>query len=166
MSLPSNTQEQRNTRPQSSRPLRVLIAGGGTGGHLFPGIAIARELLRRQPDAIVTFVGTARGIEARAVPHAGFALDTIRSLGLKGKSPVALIRGVATLPLSAIDARGVIARRRPHVVIGVGGYSSGPIAVAAWLRRVPVLLHEQNAQPGLTNRLVARVARDVAVSYG
>jgi UDP-N-acetylglucosamine--N-acetylmuramyl-(pentapeptide) pyrophosphoryl-undecaprenol N-acetylglucosamine transferase len=145
--------------------LRVIIAGGGTGGHLFPGLAIAREILARRPDAIVTFAGTARGIEARAVPAAGFALDTIRSLGLKGKSPLALARGLATLPLSAVDAVGVIGRRRPHVVVGVGGYSSGPIAVAAWLRRVPVLLHEQNAQPGLTNRLVARLARAIALTY-
>jgi UDP-N-acetylglucosamine--N-acetylmuramyl-(pentapeptide) pyrophosphoryl-undecaprenol N-acetylglucosamine transferase len=145
--------------------LRVVIAGGGTGGHLFPGLAIAREILARRPDATVTFAGTARGIEARAVPAAGFALDTIRSLGLKGKSPLALAKGVATLPLTATDAMGVIAKRRPHIVVGVGGYSSGPIAVAAWLRRVPVLLHEQNAQPGLTNRLVARVARAVAVTY-
>ncbi len=145
--------------------LRVVIAGGGTGGHLFPGLAIAREILTRRPDAVVSFAGTARGIEARAVPAAGFALDTIRSLGLKGKSPLALARGLATLPLSAVDAMGVIARRRPHVVIGVGGYSSGPIAIAAWLRRIPVLLHEQNAQPGLTNRLVARVARAIALTY-
>ncbi|MEO5818953.1 MAG: undecaprenyldiphospho-muramoylpentapeptide beta-N-acetylglucosaminyltransferase [Vicinamibacteraceae bacterium] len=149
----------------SDTSLRVVIAGGGTGGHLFPGLAIAREILARRPDAVVTFAGTARGIEARAVPAAGFALDTIRSLGLKGKSPVALARGVATLPLSAVDAMGVIARRRPHVVVGVGGYSSGPIAVAAWLRRVPVLLHEQNAQAGLTNRLVARLARAIALTY-
>jgi UDP-N-acetylglucosamine--N-acetylmuramyl-(pentapeptide) pyrophosphoryl-undecaprenol N-acetylglucosamine transferase len=149
----------------SDAALRVVIAGGGTGGHLFPGLAIAREILARRPDAVVTFAGTAKGIEARAVPAAGFELDTIRSLGLKGKSPAALARGVATLPLSAVDAMGVVSKRRPHVVIGVGGYSSGPIAVAAWLRRVPVLLHEQNAQPGLTNRLVARLARAIALTY-
>jgi UDP-N-acetylglucosamine--N-acetylmuramyl-(pentapeptide) pyrophosphoryl-undecaprenol N-acetylglucosamine transferase len=145
--------------------LRVVIAGGGTGGHLFPGLAIAREVLARRPDAVVTFAGTARGIEARAVPAAGFTLDTIRSLGLKGKSPLALLRGLATLPLSAIDAWRVVGRRRPHVVVGVGGYSSGPIAAMAWLRRVPVLLHEQNAEPGFTNRLVSRVARAVAVTF-
>ena len=149
----------------SDTRLRVVIAGGGTGGHLFPGLAIAREILARRPDAVVTFAGTARGIEARAVPAAGFTLDTIRSLGIKGKSPIARAKGAAILPLSAIDAMRVIARRRPHIVIGVGGYSSGPIAVAAWLTRVPVLLHEQNAQPGLTNRLVARVARAIALTY-
>ena len=165
MSLPSNTQEQRDTRLQSSRPLRVLIAGGGTGGHLFPGIAIARELLRRQPDAIVTFVGTARGIEARAVPRAGFELDTIRSLGLKGKSPVALAKGLFTLPSSGLDAWRVIARRNPDIVVGVGGYSSGPVVMLAALRGRPTMLHEQNAWPGLTNRLLARMVRAAAVTF-
>src|SRR5690349_19208698 len=133
-------------------PLRVLIGGGGTGGHLFPGIAIARELLRRRPDARVTFVGTAHGIEARAVPREGFELDTIRSLGLKGKSPVALIKGVGTLPLSLWDASRVIGRRKPQLVIGVGGYSSGPVVMLAALRGITTMLHEQNALPGLTNR--------------
>src|SRR5688572_31898865 len=106
--------------------LSVLIAGGGTGGHLFPGIAVARELLARVPDAHVTFVGTAAGIEARVVPREGFALDVIRSAGLKGKSAHSLARGVALLPLSAGDAWRVITRTRPAVVVGVGGYSSGP----------------------------------------
>jgi UDP-N-acetylglucosamine--N-acetylmuramyl-(pentapeptide) pyrophosphoryl-undecaprenol N-acetylglucosamine transferase len=149
----------------STQPLRVVIAGGGTGGHLFPGVAIARELVRRRPDVTITFAGTAKGIEARAVPREGFTLDTIRSLGLKGKSVSALVKGVLTLPLSAWDAWRVVASRRPHVVVGVGGYSSGPIVLMAWLRGVPTLLHEQNAQPGLTNRLLARVARAVAVTF-
>jgi UDP-N-acetylglucosamine--N-acetylmuramyl-(pentapeptide) pyrophosphoryl-undecaprenol N-acetylglucosamine transferase len=149
----------------AARPLRVVVAGGGTGGHLFPGLAIARHLLERAPQAVVTFAGTERGIEARAVPREGFELDTIRSLGLKGKSVRSLVRGLATLPLSALDAWRVVSRRRPHVVVGVGGYSSGPIGLVAWLRGVPVLLHEQNAQPGLTNRLLGRVARAVAVTY-
>jgi UDP-N-acetylglucosamine--N-acetylmuramyl-(pentapeptide) pyrophosphoryl-undecaprenol N-acetylglucosamine transferase len=113
----------------------------------------------------VTFAGTARGIEARAVPAAGFALDTIRSLGLKGKSPIALARGVATPAAQRGRRDGRHRPAAPHVVIGVGGYSSGPIAVAAWLRGVPVVLHEQNAQPGLTNRLVARLARAIALTY-
>ena len=165
MSLPSNTPEQRNTRPNASRPLRVLIAGGGTGGHLFPGIAIARELLRRQPDAIVTFVGTARGIEARAVPRAGFELDTIRSLGLKGKSLSALIKGVFTLPSSGLDAWSVISRRNPDIVVGVGGYSSGPVVLLAALRGRATMLHEQNAWPGLTNRKLARFVRAAAVTF-
>jgi UDP-N-acetylglucosamine--N-acetylmuramyl-(pentapeptide) pyrophosphoryl-undecaprenol N-acetylglucosamine transferase len=145
--------------------LRVVIAGGGTGGHLFPGVAVAREILRRQPNAVVTFAGTAHGIEARAVPREGFELDAIRSLGLKRQSMVDLARGLATLPLSAWDAWHVVVRRRPQVVVGVGGYSSGPVVMMAWLRGIPTLLHEQNAQPGLTNRLLARVARAVAVTF-
>jgi UDP-N-acetylglucosamine--N-acetylmuramyl-(pentapeptide) pyrophosphoryl-undecaprenol N-acetylglucosamine transferase len=143
----------------------VLIAGGGTGGHLYPGIAVARELLARVPDAQVTFVGTATGIEARVIPREGFALEIIRSAGLKGKSLASLARGVGLLPLGAVDAWRVIARRRPSVVVGVGGYSSGPVVALAALRGIPTLLMEQNAMPGLTNRSLARIVRAAAVTY-
>jgi UDP-N-acetylglucosamine--N-acetylmuramyl-(pentapeptide) pyrophosphoryl-undecaprenol N-acetylglucosamine transferase len=145
--------------------LSVLIAGGGTGGHLFPGIAVARELLARVPDAQVTFVGTAAGIEARVVPREGFALDVIRSAGLKGKSAQSLARGLALLPVSAGDAWRVITRRRPAVVVGVGGYSSGPVVLLAALRGIPTLLMEQNAMPGITNRLLAPIVDAAAVTY-
>ena len=145
--------------------LRVLIAGGGTGGHLFPGIAVARALQRRVPEATVSLAGTAHGLEARVVPREGFALDVIRSAGLKGKSVAALARGMALLPLSAWDAWRVVATRRPHLVIGLGGYSAGPIVLAAAVRRIPTLLMEQNAVPGLTNRLLARLVRAAAVTY-
>ena len=145
--------------------LRIVIAGGGTGGHLYPGIAVARELLRRAPDAQVTFAGTARGLEARVVPQEGFALDVIRSGGLKGKSIGARLRGVALLPVSGADAWRLLTRRRPHLVIGVGGYSSGPVVLLAALRGTPTLLLEQNAVPGLTNRLLARVVDAAAVTY-
>ena len=145
--------------------LSVLIAGGGTGGHLYPGIAVAREVIARVPDARVTFVGTAAGIEARVIPREGFALDAIRSAGLKGKSLAALARGLALMPASALDAWRVISRRRPSIVIGVGGYSSGPVVLLAALRGVPTLLLEQNAMPGVTNRLLARVVRAAAVTY-
>jgi UDP-N-acetylglucosamine--N-acetylmuramyl-(pentapeptide) pyrophosphoryl-undecaprenol N-acetylglucosamine transferase len=143
----------------------LLIAGGGTGGHLFPGIAVARELMGRVPGAMVTFVGTAAGIEARVIPREGLTLETIRSAGLKGKSPVALLRGLLLIPLSALDAWQVISRRHPSVVIGVGGYSSGPVVAMAALRGVPTLLMEQNATPGLTNRLLSRIVRTAAVTY-
>src|SRR5881296_1932757 len=96
-----------------AQPLRVVIAGGGTGGHLYPGIAVARELLARVPGAQVAFVGTAAGLEARVIPQEGFAFDTIRSSGLKGKSAQSIARGVALLPLSAADAWHVITKRRP-----------------------------------------------------
>ena len=146
-------------------PLSILIAGGGTGGHLYPGIAVARELMARMPDATVTFVGTAAGIEARVVPREGFPLELIRSAGLKGKSVTAVARGMSVLPASAVDAWRVISRRRPNVVLGVGGYSSGPVVALSAVRGVPTLLMEQNAVPGLTNRLLARLVKAAAVTY-
>ena len=145
--------------------LSVLVAGGGTGGHLYPGIAVARELKARVPGSQVTFVGKAMGIEARVIPREGFELELIRSAGLKGKSLPSLARGIGLLPMSGADAWDVISRRRPSVAIGVGGYSSGPVIALAALRGVPTLLMEQNAMPGLTNRLLARVVRAAAVTY-
>jgi UDP-N-acetylglucosamine--N-acetylmuramyl-(pentapeptide) pyrophosphoryl-undecaprenol N-acetylglucosamine transferase len=147
------------------KPMRVVIAGGGTGGHLYPGIAVARELLRRQPDARITFAGTSRGIESRVVPREGFELDTLRSTGLKGTSAAARTRGLLLIPLSAADAWSILSRRRPDLVIGVGGYSSGPVVLKAALRRIPTLLLEQNAVPGLTNRLLARAVSAAAVTF-
>ncbi len=147
------------------RPVRILIAGGGTGGHLFPGIAVAREILRQRHDAVVTFAGTARGIEARVVPREGFELDFLRSAGLKATSLPARARGISLLPVSGLDAWRILSRRAPDVVIGVGGYSSGPIVLAAATRRIPTLLLEQNAIPGITNRLLGRVVSGAAVTF-
>jgi UDP-N-acetylglucosamine--N-acetylmuramyl-(pentapeptide) pyrophosphoryl-undecaprenol N-acetylglucosamine transferase len=146
-------------------PLRVVIAGGGTGGHLYPGIAVARELLARQPDARISFAGTARGIEARVIPREGFDLDLIRSAGLKGKSIVERARGALLIPIGVADAMRIVSARRPDLVIGVGGYSSGPVVLAAALRGVPTMLMEQNAVPGLTNRVLARFVRAAAVTF-
>ncbi|MGH9383833.1 MAG: undecaprenyldiphospho-muramoylpentapeptide beta-N-acetylglucosaminyltransferase [Vicinamibacterales bacterium] len=145
--------------------MRVLIAGGGTGGHLYPGIAVARELLRRDGSTVVSFVGTASGIEARIVPREGFPLEVIRVAGLKRKSLIQRARGCLLLPLAAIDAWRVISRRRPDVVIGVGGFASGPALGIAALRGVPTLVLEQNAVPGLTNRLLAPLVRAAAVNF-
>jgi UDP-N-acetylglucosamine--N-acetylmuramyl-(pentapeptide) pyrophosphoryl-undecaprenol N-acetylglucosamine transferase len=146
-------------------PLRVVVAGGGTGGHLFPGIAVARELLLRHPDAVVTFAGTAQGLESRVLPREGFALDVIRSRGLKGKNLGDRVRGLMNVPFSLLDAWRVLALRRPHLVIGVGGYSSGPLVLVAALRGLPTMLLEQNAVPGLTNRLLAPVVHAAAVTF-
>jgi UDP-N-acetylglucosamine--N-acetylmuramyl-(pentapeptide) pyrophosphoryl-undecaprenol N-acetylglucosamine transferase len=145
--------------------LRVVIAGGGTGGHLYPGIAVARELLVRRPDAQISFAGTSRGLEARVVPLEGFSLDLIRSSGIKGKAIADRARGAALLPLSLLDAWRVVSRRRPDVVIGVGGFSSGPVVLVAAMRGVPTMLLEQNAVPGLTNRLLAPFVRAAAVTF-
>jgi UDP-N-acetylglucosamine--N-acetylmuramyl-(pentapeptide) pyrophosphoryl-undecaprenol N-acetylglucosamine transferase len=146
-------------------PLRVVIAGGGTGGHLYPGIAIAREILARRPDGVVTFAGTARGIETKVVPREGFELDLLRSAGLKGRSAAGALRGIALLPASALDAWRILSRRRPDVVVGVGGYSSGPVVMLAALRGIPTLIAEQNAVPGLTNRLLSWVVSAAAVTF-
>ena len=145
--------------------VRVVIAGGGTGGHLFPGLAVARALKARMPDAQISFAGTAAGIEARVIPSTEFALDLIRSAGLKGKSLARACAGAALVPLGGVDAWRVISRRRPDVVIGVGGYSSGPVVAVAAMRGIPTMVLEQNAVPGLTNRLLAPFVRRAAVTY-
>ena len=145
--------------------MRVVIAGGGTGGHLYPGIALAREIKRRAPDAVVTFVGTATGVEARVVPREGFPLELIRVAGLKGTSGFARVRGFALLPLAALDAWRVVSRLRPDVVVGVGGFASGPVLMLAAVRGYPTILLEQNAVPGVTNRILARVVRAAAVTF-
>jgi len=147
------------------KPLAVVIAGGGTGGHLYPGIAVARELLQWMPQAKVTFAGTARGIEARVVPREGFELDLLRSAGLKGTSPAARLRGFGLLPLGGVDAWRILSKRQPDIVLGVGGYSSGPVVLAAAIRGIPTMLLEQNAVPGLTNRLLAHVVSAAAVNF-
>jgi UDP-N-acetylglucosamine--N-acetylmuramyl-(pentapeptide) pyrophosphoryl-undecaprenol N-acetylglucosamine transferase len=146
-------------------PIRVVIAGGGTGGHLYPGIAVARELLARHPDAQISFAGTARGIEARIVPREGFPLDLLRSVGLKGMSIAERIRGGLLVPVGLVDAWRIVSARRPQLVIGVGGYSSGPVVLVAALRGIPTMVLEQNAVPGLTNRLVAPLVGAAAVTF-
>jgi len=155
----------REAERQIEPSLSVVIAGGGTGGHLYPGIAVAREIMRRVPEASVAFAGTARGLEARVVPAEGFALDVVRSAGLKGKSLLSRARGALLVPLGLVDAWRIVSRRRPSVVIGVGGYSAGPVVLVAALRGIATLVLEQNAVPGLTNRLLARWVRAAAVTY-
>jgi UDP-N-acetylglucosamine--N-acetylmuramyl-(pentapeptide) pyrophosphoryl-undecaprenol N-acetylglucosamine transferase len=145
--------------------VRVVIAGGGTGGHLYPGIAVAHELRSRRPDAEISFAGTARGIEARVIPREGFELDLLRSSGLKGKSIADRARGAALIPLGLADAWRIVSKRRPDLVIGVGGYSSGPVVMVAAFRGVPTMLLEQNAVPGLTNRWLGRVVKAAAVTF-
>ena len=145
--------------------LRVLMTGGGTGGHLFPGLAVAGELRRRRPAARIVFAGTGRGAEASTVREHGFEHVLIRSAGLKGTSWRKRIRGLSVLPLSAWDAWRVIDRVAPQLVIGLGGYSAGAVVLLAALRRIPTMVLEQNVTPGVTNRLLARVVSAAAVSY-
>ena len=144
---------------------RVLMSGGGTGGHLYPGIAVAREIRRRRPAARIVFAGTGRGAEIPTVNDQGFEHVLIRSAGLKGTSWRARIRGFSLLPLSARDAWRAIDRVDPHLVIGLGGYSAGAVVLLAALRRIPTLVLEQNVTPGITNRLLAPVVSAAAVSH-
>jgi UDP-N-acetylglucosamine--N-acetylmuramyl-(pentapeptide) pyrophosphoryl-undecaprenol N-acetylglucosamine transferase len=144
--------------------LRVLIAGGGTGGHVIPALAIAREL-RDTAGAEVRFVGTARGLETKLVPEARFALELIHVGQLKNVSMATRLRTVMDLPLGVGRCIGLLRSFRPHVVIGVGGYASGPAMMAAILLRVPTLAFEPNAVPGLANRLVGRLVDAAAVNF-
>ncbi len=144
---------------------RVLIAAGGTGGHIYPGIAVAKEVMRRDPESAVRFVGTARGLENRLVPQAGFELSLIESAGLVNMGLAARLRGLAVLPKSFVGARRLIKEFRPDVVVGAGGYVSGPVLMTAALMRVPTLVMESNAAPGFTNRRLARFVDAAAVSF-
>ncbi len=145
--------------------MRILVAGGGTGGHLFPGIALAEEVVTRHPQNDAIFVGTNRGLEARVVPQNGFVFEAIPSRGLKGMGLIKLVLGLLTIPLSFFTAVGLLRKYRPDVVIGVGGYSSGPVVMAAWLMRIPTAIQEQNALPGLTNRILGRFVDVVFLTF-
>ena len=143
----------------------LMIAGGGTGGHIYPAIAIAQEFVRRGPGRRAVFVGTQYGLEKTIVPKAGFPIEFISVGGLKGKGPLDLIKNLARLPFGFAQALQVVGKHRPNVVLGVGGYSSGPVLLAAKLRGIPTAIHEQNAFPGLANRSVAKFVTAVAVAF-
>ncbi len=145
--------------------MRVLIAGGGTGGHLFPGIAVAEEVTTRDTRNEVLFVGTNRGLEARVVPAYGWPLEVIQVQGLKGKGVGGLLRSLMQLPRALADSIRILRRWQPDVVLGVGGYASGPVVLAAWLLRIPTAVQEQNALPGLTNRILGMFVSRVFVAF-
>jgi UDP-N-acetylglucosamine--N-acetylmuramyl-(pentapeptide) pyrophosphoryl-undecaprenol N-acetylglucosamine transferase len=144
---------------------RVLIAAGGTGGHIYPGIAVAKEVMRRDAQSVVRFVGTARGLENRLVPQAGFELSLIESAGLVNMGLAARAGGLLILPRSFVGARRVIKEFRPDVVVGAGGYVSGPVLLTAAMMRIRTLVMESNAVPGFTNRRLARFVDAAAVSF-
>src|SRR5215510_9928586 len=145
--------------------MRVLIAAGGTGGHIYPGIAVANEIMRRDPASAVRFVGTARGLENRLVPQAGFELSLIESAGLVNMGLRQRLRGLLILPKSFVDARRVIREFRPDAIVGAGGYVSGPVLMTASLMRLPTVLMESNAVPGFTNRRLAKFVDAAALSW-
>ena len=141
----------------------VMIMAGGTGGHVFPALAVAEELRgRAQP---VVWMGTRKGLEARVVPAAGIEMEWISIAGLRGRGAAAWIAAPFRISIAIIQALAAIRRRKPAVVLGMGGFVSGPGGIAAWLCRRPVLIHEQNAVAGTTNRLLSRIARRVFEAF-
>lgn len=143
--------------------MRLIVAGGGTGGHLYPGLAVADEVKRRGGE--VLFVGTSRGIEARAVPAAGYPLELLQVSGLKRMGLVGSVKGLSRLPLAGWQSLKIIKRFSPTCVLGVGGYASGPLVMMAALRRIPTALQEQNSAAGFTNRSLGRFARKVFLGF-
>lgn len=144
--------------------MKLLIAGGGTGGHLFPGIAVAEEFLGRDPANEVLFVGTERGIEARAVPAAGYRLELVSAAGIRGKGTVGKLKGACMMMYGYAQSRRILKEYRPDLVLGVGGYASLPMVMAARGMQIPAFIHEQNAIPGMTNKLLARFADRVFIT--
>jgi UDP-N-acetylglucosamine--N-acetylmuramyl-(pentapeptide) pyrophosphoryl-undecaprenol N-acetylglucosamine transferase len=145
--------------------MKIIIAGGGTGGHIFPALAVAKKLKETIANVSITFVGTVRGIESKIIPKEGYDIRFIRSEGLVGKDLVSTIRSVSRLPLSLMDSRRILKEINPDMVMGVGGYSSGPVVLCARMMGIPALIHEQNTLPGLTNKLLGKFVDTVAVTY-
>ena len=145
--------------------MKVLIAAGGTGGHIYPGIAVANEIMRRNETSEVLFVGTARGLEKKLVPENGYQLSLINSAGLKNVGVVGKVKGMAVLPRSFVEARKIIRQFRPHVIVGAGGYVSGPVLLMGAIMGVPTLVMDSNALPGFTNRRLARFVEKAALTF-
>lgn len=145
----------------SARP--ILVMAGGTGGHVYPALAVAHALQARSQS--VVWLGTRRGLEARVVPDAGIDIEWISVKGLRRKGKTALLLAPLSLTWALLQSIAVIFRRRPAAVLGMGGFVSGPGGLAAWITRRPLLIHEQNAAAGLTNRLLARLARVVLQAF-
>ncbi|MFA7059465.1 MAG: undecaprenyldiphospho-muramoylpentapeptide beta-N-acetylglucosaminyltransferase [Pedobacter sp.] len=144
--------------------MRLIIAGGGTGGHLFPGIAVAEEFLARDPQNEVIFVGTAHGIEARAVPAAGYRLELISAAGIRGKVSISQFKGACMMLYGYAQSRKILKAFQPDMVLGVGGYASLPMVLAARGMQIHSFIHEQNAIPGMSNKLLAKFVDQVFIT--
>ena len=142
-----------------------VLAGGGTGGHVFPAVAVAREIRRRLPSADVLFVGTPRGLEARVAPREGFPVEFVSASGFVGTSARAKVSAVLSLVRGVFQARALLRRRRVRAVLGVGGYASLPVVLAARLSGIPAMIQEQNSVPGVANRIAGRFAAAVSVGF-
>jgi len=143
----------------------LIVAGGGTGGHLFPGVAVAQAFLARHIRNRVLFVNAGRPLDVAVLDRLGWAYRTIAIEGIKGRGVWRQARAAGKIPKAVCQSRRIIRDFKPQLVMGVGGYSAGPVAVAAWLMGIPVVLHEQNQSPGLTNLWVRRIAARVYLSF-
>lgn len=146
--------------------MRVIMAGGGTGGHLFPGLAVAREFQRRDAGTGILFVGSEWGIERRVLPREGFALEVLPIRGIKGRGPLSLMEALYSVPCSFFRSLGIIGSFRPECIIGLGGYASGPLVFAGAMKRIRCTIMEQNLRPGLTNRILGWMVARIFTSYG
>ena len=153
-----------NEHGNETRALRLLLTGGGTGGHLFPAMATAEKVRESLPESSVMFVGTRRRLDRDSLARSGFSVKTIHSYGFKGKNIWELIKALAVLPVSLLESCYHILKFNPDVVMGVGGYVTGPVVAAAWLLRRPTLIHEQNSVPGLANRKLGRLVDRICLS--
>ena len=145
--------------------LRIVIAGGGTGGHLFPGIAIAQEFLAKNSENSVLFVGTGKQFEVSILSETGFAHRRITAEGFKGRGVWHQLVSILKVPKGVIESILILKDFKPHIVIGVGGYSAGPLVMGARLLGIKIVLHEQNILPGITNRILSRFADRIYVSF-
>ncbi len=144
--------------------MRIIICGGGTGGHLFPGIAVAEEVMHSVARSEILFVATDRETDAKVLKGRSFPFVALKSQGIKGKKFIQKLIALFKLPLSLWQAWVIIRKFSPDVVLGVGGYVTGPVLLAAWLRKIPTCIHEQNSVPGLANRILARIVRKIFLS--
>jgi UDP-N-acetylglucosamine--N-acetylmuramyl-(pentapeptide) pyrophosphoryl-undecaprenol N-acetylglucosamine transferase len=145
--------------------MRVILAGGGTGGHLFPGLAVAREFQRRDASTAILFVGTEQGIEFRVLPKEGFRLETLTVKGIKGRGVRGVLDALYGVPASVARSWTIIKKFRPDCVIGLGGYASGPVLLAAKIAGIRCAIMEQNLRPGFTNKILSRLVDCVFTSY-
>ncbi len=145
--------------------MRVIIAAGGTGGHLYPGVALAREFERQRPGSEAIFVGTTRGLETKVVPKEGFELITVAARGVMGKGTGGAVQGLAMVPLGVAQCLAVCRKRRPDLAIGVGGYTSPPLILAAFLLGIKRVIVEPNVHPGVANRALSPIANLIFVSF-
>jgi UDP-N-acetylglucosamine--N-acetylmuramyl-(pentapeptide) pyrophosphoryl-undecaprenol N-acetylglucosamine transferase len=168
--MEKNDHKDKNTKTPIStykapNPLRFIIAGGGTGGHLFPGIAIAQELMARNSKNRVIFIGTGKPIEVDMLSKTGFEHKSITVKGIKGLGLWKKAVSISKIPKGIFESIMILRSYRPDLVIGVGGYAAGPLAIGAWLLGIKIVLHEQNILPGMTNRILSRLADRIYVSF-